>query len=286
VTTLSTHIESPLRSVTFIRPRNGWQTLDLRELWRYRDLLLIFTLREIQVRYKQTILGVFWAIIQPLAMSGILSAMLAILVSPGNQPGFIATFCAMLPWQLFSGSLTQSGSSLVNNQRLITKVYFPRLIIPLSGILGALADFAIALVALLIVMVCTGMWPSWRIVMLPAFVLFAIMVALSIGVWLAALSAIYRDFRHVIPFIVQIGFFASPVMYSTQKIQSALPEWMMPLYGLNPMTGVIEGFRWCLLTSAPAPGLLLIPSLTMTFGLMIGGTYYFRRMERWFADVI
>lgn len=283
MTTVNAIIAPAIRTLTFIRPKSGWQAIDFRELWRYRDLLIIFTMREIQVRYKQTMLGVFWAIIQPLATAGVVSLLFKQLTGSGE---FISTFCAMLPWQLFAASLTQSGSSLINNQRLITKVYFPRLIIPLSGVLGALVDFSIALIALFIAMAVSGVIPSWPIITLPAFILFAVVAAMSIGLWLAALGALYRDFRHVIPFIIQLGFFVSPVIYSAKSLESKLPSWAMLLYGLNPMTGVIEGFRWALIPGASAPGMLLIPSLIVTFTLLIGGAYYFRYMERWFADVI
>lgn len=279
------------RDVTIVRARPGWQAVDLREIWRYRDLLFQLTLREIQVRYKQTILGVFWAVIQPLATTGILTIVIGLLVGRGRGPGVVSTFCAMLPWQLFSNSLTNSGVSLITNQRLITKVYFPRLIVPLSGVLGALADFAVALVALAVVMVITGTTITWHIVALPIFILLAVLTALAVGLWLAALSALYRDFRHVIPFMLQLGFFVSPVMYTGQSVQAAiverhLPQTMLIVYGLNPMAGVIEGFRWCLLGSDTIFLPILIPSILMTTVLLLGGAMYFRRMERWFADLI
>jgi lipopolysaccharide transport system permease protein len=280
------------RAKLILRPRSSWQAIELRELWRYRDLLWILSLREIQVRYKQTILGVAWAVIQPLLTSGIFAVLLALLMGKGNEPGVkgvpyvVSTFCAMLPWQLFANSLSQAGNSLVSNQRLITKVYFPRLIIPLSAVLGALADFAVAFVTLILVMLWFGVMPSIAIVTLPLFILLAIMTSLAVGLWLSALTAIYRDFRYIVPFIIQVGLFISPVIYTTQSIAGKLPGWAVLLYGLNPMVGVIEGFRWALLGAAEPPGLLLIPSTMMTAVLLVAGAYYFRHMERTFADVI
>jgi lipopolysaccharide transport system permease protein len=277
--------------LTFIRPRKGWQAIDLRELWRYRDLLWVLTMREIQVRYKQTILGVVWAVLQPLMTTGAFAVLFALIMGRGNEPGiagvpyFVSTFCAMLPWQLFANSLSQAGNSLVANQRLITKVYFPRLIIPLSAVLGALADFAIALLALIAVLAWYGIAPAWPVLALPAFVILAIMASLAVSLWLAALNALYRDFRHVIPFIVQLGLIISPVIYTTQSLKPA-STWVTILYGLNPMVGVIEGFRWALIGQADPPGLLLIPSAIMTAALFVGGAYYFRSMERWFADLV
>ena len=285
-----TAVASPL--ITVIRPKRGWQAIDLREVWQYRDLLFQLTYREIQVRYKQTILGAFWAIIQPLMTAGIFSVLLALLMGKGNEPGVagvpypVCAFCAMLPWQLFSNSLTQAGASILVNHRLITKVYFPRLIIPLSSVFAAVVDFAIALIALAGVMAWYHVVPSWPILFLPGFILLALLASIGLGLWLSALSAIYRDFRHIIPFIVQIGFFISPVIYSVQSIRGKLPPWALLVYSLNPMAGVIEGFRWSLLGQGQAPGLILIPSTLMTLALLMGGAYCFRSMERRFADLI
>jgi lipopolysaccharide transport system permease protein len=280
------------RQVTILRPSTRWKAVNLAELWRYRDLLLVLSMREIQVRYKQTILGVFWAIIQPLATTGIFAVLFGLLMGRGNEPGtekvpyFISTFCAMLPWQLFANSIAQAGNSLVANQRLITKVYFPRLIIPLSAVLGALADFVIALVALFIIMICYGVKPSPAILALPLFIALAIMASVAVGLWLSAATALYRDFRHMIPFIVQIGLFLSPVIYTTQSLRGKLPDWALTLYGLNPMAGVIEGFRWAMLPNAQPPNAMILVSALMTIVLLIGGAFYFRAMEKWFADLV
>jgi lipopolysaccharide transport system permease protein len=283
---------APALQKIVLEPTSKWRAIDFAEIWRYRDLLCILTMREIQVRYKQTMLGALWAVVQPLLTTGIFAVLLALLMGKGNEPGVagvpyvVSTFCAMLPWQLFANSLAQAGGSLVASQRLITKVYFPRLIIPLSAVLGALADFAVAFAALLGVMLWYGVRPSWAIVTLPAFVVLALSASLAFGLWLSALTAMYRDFRHIVPFIVQIGMFVSPVIYTTQKLAGKLPAWAMVIYGLNPMAGVIEGFRWALLGSAPPSALLLVPSILMTTVILIGGAYYFKHMERTFADVV
>ena len=192
----------------------------------------------------------------------------------------------MLPWQLFANAMTHSSNSLIANQRLITKVYFPRLIIPLSAVLSALADFAIAFLAMIVLMIWHGLTPTPKILALPIFILLAIAASLAVGLWLAALSAIYRDFRYTVPFIVQVGLFISPVIYTTESVVTRLPHWAAVLYGLNPMVCVIAGFRWALLGTNHPPGLLLITSISMTVVLLIAGAYYFRHMEQTFADVI
>jgi lipopolysaccharide transport system permease protein len=278
--------------VLVILPTHGWRAIDLRELWRFRGLLFALTGREIKIRYKQTILGAAWALIQPLMTTGIFAALFGLLMGRGNTPTvpgvpyFISTFCAMLPWQLFAHSLGQSGQSLINHQHMITKIYFPRLILPFSSVLAALVDFGIALVALIAMMLWYGVTPSWAALTLPLFMFLAVVASLAGGLLLAALSAIYRDFRYVIPFIVQFGMFLSPVVYATSSLEGKLPDWALVLYGLNPMVGVIEGFRWALLGSAAPPGLMFLASILMTFALLVGSMFYFRRMERTFADVI
>ena len=283
---------TPPAPVVVIRPTHGWRAVDVRELWRYRELLFYLTWREISVRYKQTVLGVLWAIIQPLMTTGLFAALFAILMGRGNEPTaqgvpyVVSTFCAMLPWQLFANSLSQSGQCLISHNHMITKVYFPRLILPFSAVLATLADFAVAFVAFLVVMLCYGVVPGWAIVTLPLFILMAIVASLAVGLWLSALSAIYRDFRYVIPFLVQFGMFASPVVYATSRLQGKLPEWALVVYGLNPMVGVIEGFRWALLDTSSPPGPLFAASAAMTVVIFVGGMFYFRRMERTFADVI
>lgn len=278
--------------VTIIRPTNGWRAIDLREVWRYRELMLTLAWREITIRYKQTFLGAAWAIIQPLMTTGIFSVLFGLLLGKGNEPTAggvpyaVSTFCAMLPWQLFATSLSQSGNILVQYRGMITKIYFPRLILPMAAVLSSLVDFGIAFVALLGLMAFYGIVPGWGVFALPLFIALAIVASLSVGLWLAALNAIYRDFRYVIPFIIQVGMFISPVVYSMESIQGRLSPWAWTLYSLNPMAGVIEGFRWALLGTSHGPGPLLALSAAATTAILIGGMFYFRRMERLFADVI
>ena len=278
--------------VTIIRPTSGWRALDLREVWRYRELMLTLAWREITIRYKQTFLGAAWAIIQPLMTTGIFSVLFGLLLGKGNEPSAgdvpyaVSTFCAMLPWQLFATSLNQSGNILIQYRSMITKIYFPRLILPMAAVLSSLVDFGIAFVALLAMMAFYGIFPGWAVLTLPFFVILAIMASLSVGLWLAALNAIYRDFRYVIPFIIQVGMFVSPVVYSMESIQGRLSPWAWTLYSLNPMAGVIEGFRWALLGTSHGPGPMLVLSAVATAIILVGGMFYFRRMERLFADVI
>lgn len=281
-----------LEAVLIIRPTQGWRSIDLRELWRYRELLLALTWREIKVRYKQTILGAAWAILQPLMTTGVFAVLFGLLMGRGKEPTIpgvpyvVSTFCAMLPWQLFAHSLSQSGMSLLMHQHMITKIYFPRLILPFSAVLAALVDFGVGLLALVGLMLWYGVIPGWAIVTLPLFMLLAVTASLAAGLWLSALSAIYRDFRYVIPFLAQFGMFVSPVVYTTARLQGKLPDWALFLYSLNPMVGVIEGFRWALLGSAAPPAPVLAASVAMTFVCLVAAMFYFRRMERTFADVI
>jgi lipopolysaccharide transport system permease protein len=275
-----THISLPTFSID---PPSGWTSIGFRELWAYRELLYFLTLRDVKVRYKQTALGAAWAIIQPLFMMLVFSLFfgrLAKLPSDGI-PYPVFTFCALLPWQLFAHALTESSNSLVANERLITKVYFPRLVVPLSAVLGGLVDFAVAFVILLVMMFYYGIVPTWAIVTLPAFILLAIMTALGVGLWLSALNVKYRDVRYTINFMIQFWLFATPVAYSS----SIVPERWRALYGLNPMAGVVDGFRWALLGKQP-PGAMLAVSCGVVIAILIGGLYYFRRMEQEFADVV
>lgn len=268
----------------FIDPPSGWASLGLRELWDYRELLYFLTLRDIKVRYKQTALGAAWAIIQPLFMMLVFSLFFGRLakVPSDGIPYPIFVFCALLPWQLFASALTESSNSLVGNQNLITKVYFPRLVVPISAVLGGLVDFAIAFVILLVMMTYYHIVPTWAIVTLPGFLLLAVMTALGVGLWLSALNVQYRDVRYTINFIIQFWLFATPVAYPS----SIVPARWRALYGLNPMAGVVEGFRWALLGKADPPGALLWVSVAVVIALLIGGLYYFRRMEAQFADIV
>lgn len=254
------------------------------ELWEYRELLYFLTWRDLKVRYKQTALGAAWAVIQPLFMMLVFSLFFGRLagVPSDGVPYPVFTFCALLPWQLFAHALTESSNSLVGNQNLITKVYFPRLVVPMSAVLGGLVDFAIAFVILLGMLAFYGLVPGWQIVALPAFVLLAVMTALAVGLWLSALNVQYRDVRYTINFLVQFWLFATPVAYPS----SIIPAQWRVVYGLNPMVGVVEGFRWSLLGKPESPSAVVLVSTIVVVTLLVGGLYYFRRMEQQFADVV
>jgi lipopolysaccharide transport system permease protein len=270
--------------VTVIRPSRGWVPLRLQDLWEYRELLYFLIWRDVKVRYKQTALGAAWAIIQPfftMVIFSIVFGRLAKIPSDGI-PYPIFAYCALLPWQLFSRALTESGISVVANERLITKVYFPRLVIPLSAVLAGLVDFGFAFVILLGMMAYYGITPTAAVFTLPFFLLLALGTALGVGLWLSALNVQYRDVRYTIPFLTQIWLFATPIAYPS----SLVPEPWRSLFGLNPMAGVVEGFRWALLGTAHPPGLILVVSVAAILALLVGGLYYFRRMERTFADVV
>ena len=256
----------------------------MRELWKYRELLYFLTWRDLKVHYKQTALGAAWAVIQPLFMMIVFSVFFGRLarVPSDGVPYPVFTFCALLPWQVFANALTASSNSLVSNQNLITKVYFPRLVVPISAVLGGLVDFAIAFVILIGMLVFYGIVPGWQIVALPAFILFAVMTALAVGLWLSALNVQYRDVRYTINFLIQFWLFATPVAYPS----SIIPAQWRVLYGLNPMAGVVEGFRWCLLSQRESPSLLVLVSALVVLVLLVGGLFYFRRMEQDFADVV
>lgn len=267
-----------------IEPANAWPAIGLGELWDYRELLYFLTWRDLKVRYKQTALGAAWAIIQPLFMMLVFSLFFGRLagVPSDGIPYPLFTFCALLPWQLFANSLTESSNSLVRNQNLITKVYFPRLVVPLSAVLGGLVDFAIAFLILLVMLPFYGVVPGWQIVALPLFILLAIMTAMAVGLWLSALNVQYRDVRYTINFLVQFWLFATPVAYPS----SIIPARWRVLYGLNPMVGVVEGFRWSILGKPESPGAVVLVSSIVVVTLLVGGIFYFRRMEQQFADIV
>ncbi len=268
----------------FIRPADSWTSIGGRELWEYRELLYFLTWRDIKVRYKQTVLGAAWAIIQPLFMMLVFSLFFGKLarVPSDGIPYPIFSFCALLPWQLFAHALTESSNSLVANERLITKVYFPRLVVPIAAVLGGLVDFVVAFFILVGLMLYYHIVPGWAILTLPGFILLAIMTALGVGLWLSALNVQYRDVRYTINFLIQFWLFATPVAYPSSIVP---PAWR-PLYGLNPMAGVVEGFRWALLEKSEPPGAMLVVSIAVVILILIGGLYYFRRMEQQFADVV
>ena len=275
-----------------IEPESGWQPIDLAELWRYRELLHFFAWRDIKVRYKQTELGIAWAVLEPLLTVGVFTLLFQLLLGKGSEPGVegipyvLSMFCAMLPWQLFSESSARSSESLLTGQNLITKVYFPRMVLPLAAVATALVDFGILFVVLAVMMACCGIAPTWTVLTLPLFVLLAVAASLAVGLWLSALSAIYRDFRYAQPVLTRLGMFISPVIFVTSLLEEKLPHWAMLIYGLNPMVAVIEGFRWALLPRADPLKWAYLPSVLMTAVLLVSGMYFFRRMERTIADVI
>lgn len=279
----STVTRGPIPSV-LIQPESGWVSLKLRELWQYRELLFFLIKRDVQVRYRQTALGVGWAVLQPLLTMAIFSVVfgrLANLPSDG-LPYPIFSFAALLPWQLFSGALTRAGTSLVSSSNLLTKVYFPRLIIPISAVAAGLVDFAIAFVVLIVLMLFYGITPGVAVIWIPVLVLFALAAALAVGLWLSALNVKYRDVQHLIPFMVMAWMYASPVAYSANLIPAG--KWRV-LYALNPMAGVIQGFRWALAGGrAPDPSIFISAAVVVV--LLLGGLFYFRRMERVFADIV
>jgi lipopolysaccharide transport system permease protein len=257
----------------------------LRDVWEYRDLLYFLVWRDVKVRYKQTFLGAAWAVLQPVLATIVFSIFFGRLakVPSDGIPYPVFAYVALLPWQLFAFCLAESAHSLVSNQNLIKKVYFPRLVIPLSTVLTGLVDFGVAFIVLLILLFGYGIVPSAAsLILLPALLLFAIAAALSVGIWLSALNVQFRDVRYTLPFLTQIWMFATPVVYSSRLV----PDKWRPLYGLNPMTGVVEGFRWALLGHAKGALPQVWVSAGMVVLLLAGGLFYFRRMESTFADIV
>ncbi len=267
-----------------IEPTEGWVSLKMRDLWEYRELLYFLTWRDIKVRYKQTVLGAAWAIIQPFFTMVVFSLFFGHLakVPSDGIPYPIFTFTALVPWTFFANGLTQSSNSLVGSAQLITKVYFPRLVIPLSTVISGLIDFALTFLVLLLMMLYYGVMPTVHVLWLPFFLLLALIASLGVGLWLSALNVEYRDVRYVVPFITQFWMFATPIAYPS----SLLSEPWRTIYGLNPMVGVVEGFRWALLRSGAAPGPMIAVSAAASLIILIGGAFYFTRMEKNFADVV
>ena len=268
--------------VVVIRPSRGWVALGLTEVWQYRELLYFLIWRDVKVRYKQTVLGVAWAVIQPFLTMVVFSVFfgrLARMPSDG-VPYPIFAYTALVPWTLFANAVGQASNSLVGSGNLITKVYFPRLIVPLASVLSGVVDFFFSFAVLILLMFWFGVRLSVTIVWLPLLLAQAIITALAVVLWLSALNVEYRDVRYAVPFLTQFWLFATPVAYPS----SLLSEPWRTLYGLNPMVGVIEGFRWALLGTSPAPGFLSAVSVAVSFTLLVGGAYYFRRLERTFAD--
>jgi lipopolysaccharide transport system permease protein len=267
-----------------IEPSKGWVSLKLGELWSSRDLLYFLVWRDVKVRYKQTVLGAAWAILQPLMAMAIFSIFfgrLAKMPSAG-VPYPIFAYAGLVPWQFFSSALTESSNSLVNNKSLITKIYFPRVVIPCSGVFAALVDFAIAFLVLLGMMVYFHIPATPRLLVVPLLVALVVLTALAAGLWLSALNVKYRDMRYLIPFLTQFWLFATPIAYPSDLV----PPAFRVFYGLNPMAGVVEGFRWAVLGTKTSIGPLLVGSVAAVIVLFFGGLAYFRRTEKYFADLV
>jgi lipopolysaccharide transport system permease protein len=268
-----------------VEPRRGWVPLNLRELWKYRELLFFLCWRDVKVRYQQTILGVAWAILQPFFTMVVFSIFFGYLAKMPSEgvPYPIFAFAALVPWGLFATGLSRASDSLVGSASLIQKVYFPRLIVPLSGLLSGVVDFLFSFGILLGLMAWYGISPTVNVVWLPAFLLLALLAALGVGLWLSALNVQFRDVRYTLGFLTQLWMFLTPIAYPSSLIQSE--HWRLA-YGLNPMTGVVDGFRWALLNTNAAPGAMTAVSAAMSVALLVSGAFYFRRMEKTFADVV
>ncbi len=295
-------VSGPAHTVTYYPlvscPHRGWVNLRLADLWEYRELLFFLAWRDIKVRYQQTVLGAAWAIIVPILTMVVFSILFGLLMGRDNRPTVegvpypISTFSALVPWQFFAFALNQASSSLVTNRNMITKVYFPRLIAPLAPVLSGLVDFLIAFGVLAIMVggyhfaTDFNFHPSWRLAALPFFVILTIITSLALSLWLSALNALYRDIKYVVPFLVQILMYASPVVYSVSSImRKDMPAWIKTVYALNPLVGVMEGFRWALFGSEDVSLPMVAISSCVVFVVFVGGMFYFRRMERLFADL-
>ena len=267
-----------------IEPSNTWVSLSLGELWQYRELLYFLVLRDVKVRYKQTALGAAWAIIQPLFTMLIFSLFFGLLARMPSDgiPYPLFSLAALVPWTFFANGLNQSANSLVASANLLKKVYFPRLVIPLATVLAGVVDFALSFAVLLGLMAFYGVAPTINLLWMPLFLLLAFITSLGVGLWMSALNVKYRDVRYIVPFIIQIWMFSTPIVYPS----SLLPLPWRTIYGINPMVGVVEGFRWALLGSNTAPGFMIAVSSTAALLILIGGAFYFRHMEKGFADIV
>ncbi len=276
---------APGEQITLIKPLRGWVPLELGELWRYRELLFFFIWRDIKVRYKQTLLGASWAILQPVFTMIVFSVFFGRLakIPSDGIPYPIFSYAGLLPWTFFAAGLTNGANSIVRDANLVQRVYFPRLITPISAVVGGLPDFLLAFLVLVGMMLYYGLFPTGAsLVLLPLCLLLALATAMGVGLWLAALNAEYRDVRYVVPFLTQFWMYATPVVYPS----SLLDEPWRTLYGLNPMVSVVEGFRWSLLGQGESVSLMFGLSALASFALLISGAFFFRRMERRFADVV
>lgn len=265
-------------------PLSGWVHPNVREIWDYRELLYFLVWRDVKVRYKQTVLGVAWAVLQPFLTMIVFSIFFGVLgrVSSEGLPYPLFFYAALVSWTYFASCVRRSSDSLITSSSLISKVYFPRLILPLAGVLSSLVDFGFAFLVLIIMMLFYGVVPNWSVLLLPAYLLLALTTAIGAGLWLSALNVRYRDFRFVVPFLVQTWFFVTPVIYPSTLVPEPWRTW----YGLNPMVGVVEGFRHALLATTTTTGLMIWVSAVVSLLLLISGVYFFRRMEHTFADVV
>jgi lipopolysaccharide transport system permease protein len=275
------------RPVVRIVPPSGWWAIPFREIWDYRELLYFFVWRDVKVRYKQTIIGIAWVVLQPLMTAAVFILFfhrLAKLSSDG-LPGLVFYFAALVPWNYFAQSLSHATNIVVDSGGLLTKVYFPRLALPISAVLSGLVDFSIGFAVLIGVTLAYHIVPRASILWLPVLLLLAICTALGVGLWMSALNALYRDVRHVMPFVVQFWMFASPVVYPSSLVTKRWPQWAW-VYGLNPMAGVIDGFRWALTGHGQPPGPLLLASAVMVAVVLVTGLMFFHRMEGTMADLV
>lgn len=281
---------SPDMPAVLIEPTRGWISLRLGDVWEYRELLYFLVWRDVKVRYKQTVLGAAWAILQPTLTMVVFTIFFGNLAGVGSDglPYPIFSYAALLPWTFFAQGLSQSSDSLVGSANLVRKVYFPRLVIPAASVLAGVVDFAIAFVVLFALMAYYRIWPSAAVAFLPLLLLLAFATALGVGMWLAALNVQYRDVKYVVPFFIQLWLFVTPVIYPASRVTTKLAQLGIPtwVYGLNPMVGVVEGFRWSLLGVGTRPGPVILASAAVTTALLVSGAFYFRRMERTFADVV
>ncbi|MEE9188494.1 MAG: ABC transporter permease [Anaerolineales bacterium] len=270
--------------IIFIKPTKGWGSLNLRELWLYRELIYFLTWRDLKVRYKQTVLGAGWAILQPVLSMIVFSIFFGSLLNVPSEgvPYPIFSYAALLPWGVFAKALNDTGRSLVSNRAMLTKIYFPRMVIPLASVFSSLADFLIAFIVMLGLMLYYRIAPTSNIWTLPLFLLLSVITALGVGLWLSAMNVLYRDIGYMIPYITQLWFYLTPIVYSSSEVPE---EWRI-FYALNPMVGVVEGFRWALLGTADAPDAIIAVSATISLVIFISGMFYFRRMERTFADMV
>jgi len=281
---LATFTQPGAPGVVRIAARRRWARIDPAELWNYRELLYFFVWRDLKVRYKQTAVGAAWAVLQPVMTMAVFSLFFGMLAKIPSQglPYPVFYYCALLPWTYFATAMQNATNAVVENQHVITKVYFPRILLPIAGVLSGFVDFLIAFGVFLAMMLYYGIWPTRAVLWLPAFTLLAILTALGVGLWLSALNALYRDVRYVLPFLVQFWLFASPVAYPS----SLVPARWRWLYGLNPMAGVIEGFRWALTGHGQPPGALLLASTAAVLLVVVSGWIYYHSMEGTIADVV